>query len=97
MRIIAIGTLRSFRQTHPDAEIPLRLWYASASHADWVSRADVKAANRSASFIANNRVIFNIKRNTYRLVAAIHYNRRMMFIRFIGSHRDYDKIDATTI
>ena len=52
---------------------------------------------RNASFVANNRIVFNIKGNEYRLVAAVHYNRGMMFIRFIGTHRDYDKIDATKI
>ena len=58
---------------------------------------DIKTAYRSASFIANNRVVFNIKGNDYRLVAAVHYNRGMMFIRFIGTHREYDRIDAGTI
>ena len=75
----------------------LRSWYANASRADWRSPADIKAAYRNASFIANNRVVFNIKGNDYRLVAAVHYNRGMMFIRFIGTHREYDRIDADTI
>ncbi|OFZ97856.1 MAG: addiction module toxin RelE [Betaproteobacteria bacterium RIFCSPLOWO2_02_FULL_62_17] len=97
MRIIALGTLRIFWQKHADAEIPLRSWYAAASRADWHAPADIKADYRSASFIANNRVVFNIKGNEYRLVVAVHYNRGMMFIRFIGTHREYDKIDATTI
>jgi mRNA interferase HigB len=85
MRIIARGTLRDFWNRHPDAEIPLRSWYAHASRADWRSPADIKAAYRSASFVANNRVVFNIKGNDYRLVAAVHYNRGMTFIRFIGT------------
>lgn len=97
MRIIAIGALRNFWQEYPDAEIPLRSWYAAASRTDWESPSDVKAAYRSASFIANNRVIFNIMGNAYRLVVAIHYNRGMMFIRFIGTHQDYDRIDAAII
>jgi mRNA interferase HigB len=97
MRIIALGTLREFWHRHPDAEIPLRSWYAAASRAEWRSPADVKAAYRNASFVANNRIVFNIKGNDYRLVVAAHYNRRMMFIRFIGTHREYDKIDAANI
>ena len=97
MRIIALGALRDFWKSHPDAEISLRSWYANASRADWRRPADIKAAYRSASFIANNRVVFNIKGNDYRLVAAVHYNRGMMFIRFIGTHREYDRIDAHTI
>jgi len=97
MRIVAISTLRAFWERHPDAELSLRGWHAEASRADWRSPADIKAAYRSASFIANNRVVFNIKGNAYRLVVAVHYNRGQMFIRFIGTHRQYDKIDAATI
>ena len=97
MRIVALGTLREFWRRRGDAEIPLRSWYAMASRADWRSPADVKAAYRSASFISNNRIVFNIKGNEYRLVVAVHYNRGMMFIRFIGTHREYDKIDAARI
>ena len=97
MRIIAVGTLRDFWRKHHDAEIPLRSWYAGVSRASWHGPADVKAAYRNASFVANNRVVFNIKGNVYRLVVAVHYNRGMIFIRFVGAHRAYDKIDAATI
>jgi len=97
MRIIALGALREFWNRHPDAQVPLRSWYAAASRADWRSPADVKSAYRNASFIANNRIIFNVKGNDYRLVVAVHYNRRLMFIRFVGTHHEYDRIDAGTI
>lgn len=97
MRIIALGTLRDFWRRHPAAEIPLRAWYAAASRADWTRPVDVKDAYRSASFLPYNRVVFNLKGNDYRLVAAVHYNRGMLFIRFVGTHRDYDRIDATAI
>lgn len=97
MRIIALRVLRDFWHAHPDAEIPLRSWYAAASRAAWRSPADVKGAYRNASFIANNRIVFNVKGNDYRLVVAVHYNREMMFIRFIGTHREYDRIDATEV
>jgi mRNA interferase HigB len=97
MRVIALGALRSFWQRHADAETPLRSWYAMASRADWRNPADIKVAYRNASFVANNRVAFNVKGNKYRLVAAVHYNRRMMFIRFVGTHAEYDKIDAAKI
>lgn len=97
MRVIALGRLRNFWGRHPQAETPLRSWYAEASRADWRSPADIKAAYRNASFLKNNRVVFNIKGNDYRLVIAVHYNRGMMYIRFIGTHREYDKIDATKI
>lgn len=97
MRIIALRVLRDFWSSHPDAEIPLRSWYAAPSRAAWRSPADVKAAYRNASFIANNRIVFNIKGNDYRLVVALHYNRGMIFIRFVGTHREYDRIDASKI
>ena len=97
MRIIAIGTLKAFWARHPQAETPLRAWYAEASRANWSTPAQIKAAHRDASFIGNNRVIFNIKGNDYRLVVAVHYDRYRMFIRFVGTHREYDKIDAATI
>jgi mRNA interferase HigB len=97
MRIIAISLLRAFWTRHPQAEMPLRAWYAEASRADWKNPADIKAAYRNASFLPGNRVIFNIKGNDYRLVVAVHYNRGMMFIRFVGTHAEYDRIDAGTI
>jgi len=97
MRIIALRALREFWSRRPDAEVPLRAWYALASRAAWRNPADVKAAYRSASFIANNRVVFNIKGNDYRLVVAVHYNRGLMFVRFIGTHQEYGRIDASRI
>lgn len=97
MRIIALRALRDFWKRRPDAETPLRSWYATACRAAWSSPADVKASYRNASFVANNRIVFNIKGNDYRLVVAVHYNRAMMYIRFVGTHSEYDKIDATTI
>ena len=97
MRIIAIGTLKTFWAKHPQAETPLRAWYAEASRASWTAPADIKAAYRDASFIGNKRVIFNINGNDYRLVVAVHYDKRRMFIRFVGAHSEYDKIDAGTI
>jgi len=97
MRVIAIASLRSFWELHPEAEIPLRTWYAIASRADWQTPTHVKATYRQASFTANNRVIFNIKGNSYRLVVAIHYERGIIFIRFIGTHAEYDKINVEAI
>jgi mRNA interferase HigB len=97
MRVIALSALREFWTRHPQAETPLRVWYAEAGRADWKSPADIKAAHRNASFLANNRVVFNIKGNDFRLVAAVHYNRGMMFVRFVGPHAEYDRIDAATI
>lgn len=97
MRIIALRTLREFWRRHPDAEVPLRAWYAIARRAVWSRPAEIKADYRNASIIAGNRVVFNIKGNDYRLVLAVHYNRGLMFVRFIGTHREYDGIDAAKI
>jgi mRNA interferase HigB len=97
MRIIALSTLRTFWEKHPDTELPLRNWYAEASRAKWKTPADIKAAYRSASFVADNRVVFNIKGNDYRLVVAVKYGIGLMYIRFIGTHRQYDKVDVETV
>lgn len=97
MHIIAIGTLRKFWDSHPQAETPLRNWYAEASRADWKTPSDIKAAHRNASFLSNNRVVFNIKGNDYRLVVAVRYTSTTMFIRFVGTHAEYDRIDTATI
>jgi len=97
MRVIAISTLRRFWQKHPMAEIPLRAWYAEARRARWERPAGVKANRRNVIIRVNNRVIFNIKGINYRLVIAMRYDKQIMFIRFIGTHAEYDRIDATTV
>lgn len=97
MRIIALSKLREFWRKHSQAEVPLAAWYAQASRAEWSGPDDIKRAYRSASFLPGNRVVFNIKGNDYRLIVAVHYNRRMMFIRFVGTHAEYDRINAETI
>ncbi|WP_366930870.1 type II toxin-antitoxin system HigB family toxin [Microcoleus sp. bin38.metabat.b11b12b14.051] len=95
--MLSRSTLRDFWEFHPDVEEALKTWYYEASHADWQSPADIKTAHRNASIIANNRVVFNIKGNTYRLIVAIRYDIGIIFIRFIGTHAEYDKVDAETI
>jgi mRNA interferase HigB len=96
MRIFSRSTLREFWELHPDAEEALKAWYYEASHSDWQNPVDVKEAHRSASIIANNRVVFNIKGNKYRLIVSMHYGVGI-YIKFIGSHSEYDKIDAETV
>lgn len=97
MKVIAVGTLRDFWAEHPDAEQPLRAWHDEAKAAEWRTPNDVKAQYGTASFVANNRVIFNIKGNDYRLIVAIAYNTGIIFIKFIGTHAEYDKVDAATV
>jgi mRNA interferase HigB len=86
MRIIARSTLRKFWQAYPDAEQPLKARFDEASRTDWNSPADIKSIYRNASIIANNRVVFNIKGNDYRLIVHIRYEIKIIFIRFIGTH-----------
>ena len=97
MRILSRSTLRDFWESHPDTEEALKTWYYEAYHADWQSLGDVKTAHRNASIIANNRVVFNIKGNSYRLIVAIRYDLGIIFIRFIGTHAEYDKVDAEIV
>ena len=95
--MIARKTLREFWEKHSDAEGPLKAWFAEVERASWNGPADVRAAFSSADFVANNRVIFNIKGNHYRLVTVVLYSAKTVFIRFVGTHKAYDKIDATKI
>ena len=97
MRIIALKTLREFWDDHPDARQPLQAWYEDTKHAVWQSPADIKSIYRNASIVGNSRVVFNIKGNDYRLIVAINYRFGMVYIRFIGPHSEYDRIDATQV
>ncbi len=97
MRVIAKRTLREFWDLHPDSVQPLKSWFQDASNAEWESPNDIKRKYASASILKNSRVVFNISGNKYRLIVEINFPRKWIFIRFIGSHKDYDKIDANTI
>ena len=97
MRVNALKALRDFWEKHPQAEVPLRAWHAIASRADWRSPVDVKAAYRATSFLGGNRVVFNLKGNECRLVVAVHYNRGLIFIRFVGTHQQYHRSNAEEI
>jgi mRNA interferase HigB len=97
VRIISRKRLIEFWQIHPDAEQPLRAWYTETKKAKWRTPTDVKTLYRNASILPNNRVVFNIKGNVYRLVVVIEYRLEIVFIRFVGTHQEYDKIDATMI
>ena len=97
MRIIALKTLRDYWEQHPAARQPLQAWYEDARHASWESPAAIKTVYRNASIVANNRVVFNIKGNDYRLIVAINYLFGIGYIRFVGSHAEYDKVDAATV
>lgn len=97
MRIIARRTLREFWEKHPDARQALQAWYADVKRAEWKSPSEIKAIYRTASFLANNRVVFNVKGNQYRLIVVIQYQHGIVYIRFVGTHQEYDRIDAARI
>lgn len=97
MRVIAISTLRRFWEKHPDAEQPLNAWHDEATQATWTQPADIKAQYRSASILKNRRVVFNIKGNDYRLIVAIAYRLGIVYVKFVGTHAEYDKVDAETV
>ena len=97
MRIIKPKTLSDFWENHADAETPLKAWLDVARLAQWEKPIDIKADYANASIVADNRVVFNIKGNDYRLVVKFHYNTKIGYIRFIGTHEEYDKLDVGKI
>jgi mRNA interferase HigB len=97
VRVISVKTLKTFWERHPDAEGPLRAWYTETRRAHWSGPQTIKAAYRTASILPNNRVVFNIKGNTYRLIVAVKYDFQVVYIRFIGTHAEYDKIKAEEV
>ena len=96
-RIFAKSTLRVFWEKHPDVEQYLKTWYDTAMNEDWKTPAEVKQTYANASILKDSRIVFNIKGNSFRLVAKFNYEKQWVFIRFIGTHKEYDKINADTI
>ena len=97
MRIISQRVLREFWEKHPDTAIPLQTWFHDVERSTWNSPADIKEVYRNASFVANNRIVFNIKGNLYRFVVVVVYQHGVVYIRFVGTHEEYDRTDVTTI
>ncbi len=97
MRVVSKKILCEYWEVHPDCEQQLKSWHKEAISSNWKSPNDVKMEYPSVSLLAKNRIVFNIKGNNYRLIVAISYAYKMIWIRFIGTHAEYDKIDATQI
>lgn len=100
MRIIAKRTLRQFWETHPrgaQAVTPLQVWHSTVEAADWATPADVKVTYGDASILKNSRVVFNTAGNKFRLVAQINYPYRVVYMRFVGTHEEYDDVNAEVI
>jgi len=99
MRIIAFRTLREFweKPEYSDSEASLRSWYHDAKIAYWINSNELKQQYKNASIVGEGRIVFNIKGNLYRLVVAIDYEFQIIFVRSVGTHKQYDNIDAKTI
>lgn len=97
MRVIAVSTLRDFWKLHPDAEQPLKAWFEEVTKASWIQPSDIKAQYGSASILKHRRVVFNIKGNDYRLIVAIAYRLQVVYVKFVGTHKEYDEVDAETV
>jgi mRNA interferase HigB len=97
MKVIAVGTLRRFWIRHPGAEQPLKAWYDETRHAAWAAPQDIRNHYASASFVGHNRVVFNIKGNDYRLIVAVACRFQAIHIKFIGTHAEYDRVDAAIV
>ena len=97
MRIIARRTLREFWERHPDVERQLQAWHAEVKAEDWDTPSRLTARYPTASVVPGNRAVFRIKGGSYRLVVRVDYDKRIVFIRFIGTHAEYDRIDAKEV
>jgi mRNA interferase HigB len=97
MRVVAISTIRDFWQRHPEAEQPLKAWYEEANHATWTQPVDIKKQYRNASILKSRRVVFNIKGNDFRLIVAVAYKLQVVYVKFVGTHKEYDAVDAETV
>jgi len=96
-RIFSKSTIREFWEKNPESEQYLKTWFDTAMGADWKSPNDVKQTYANASILKDSRIVFNIKGNSFRLVAKFNFEKQWIFIRFIGTHSEYDKIDANLI
>ena len=99
MRVIAVSTLKAFweKPGHRDAEGPLKTWYGETCRASWKSPTDIKDQYGTASVVGNNRIVFNIAGNKYRLIVAFAYRMQIAYIKFVGTHQEYDRVDAATV
>lgn len=92
MRIITYKRIQDFSKKHSDVETSLNFWYHTTKSKEWNSFNDVKNDFQSADYVGNNRFVFNIKGNKYRLITIISFNAKKVYIRFVGTHAEYDKI-----
>ena len=96
-RIFSKSTLREFWEKYPETEQYLKTWFDTTMNANWKNPNDVKKTYATASILKNERIVFNIKGNSFRLIVKLNFEKQWIFVRFIGTHSEYDKIDANTI
>lgn len=97
MRVHALKTLKQFWQTYPDAEASLRSWYAKMEGKSYANPHEVISEFKNSDYVGNERIVFNIARNKYRLIVAFNYEFGLCFVKFIGTHKDYDKVDVQNV
>jgi mRNA interferase HigB len=94
MRVISIAAIREYVKKHADADMPLHTWCKTTTESNWTCFADIKQTFNSVDYVGNNRFVFNIKGNNYRIVAIVIFASKKVYIRFVGNHKEYDKIDC---
>jgi mRNA interferase HigB len=92
MRIVTFKRIQEYAASYPNSDMPLRYWYRKTTESEWKSFSDMKQTFSSVDSVGNNRFVFNIKGNTYRLIAIVIFASQKVYIRFIGTHKEYDKI-----
>ena len=92
MRVISFAIIRDFIARHADADVALRDWYKRVSKADWMTFADIKSTFNSVDYVGNDRYVFDIKGNTYRIVAIVIFVNKKVYMRFVGTHAEYERI-----
>lgn len=97
MRVIAVSTLKSYWEKHPLVKMPLLEWYVVTLHAQWKSLADIRKDFNSVDYVGNQHYVFNIKGNQYRLVVAVKFTPGIVYVRFVGTHNEYSKIDVASV
>lgn len=97
MRIVKIAYLQAFAERHAEVRVPLSLWARDCKLANWRTPADVKAYARSADYVGNQRWVFNVGGNKYRLIVAICFRTGFVLVKFVGTHAEYDRVDALSV
>lgn len=97
MRVIAVSTLKKYWEVHADAKLPLSEWYVKVCDAHWKTLTDMRNDFNSVDYVGNQRYVFNIKGNAYRLVVAVKFTPELVYIRFVGTHEEYGRIDVSSI